>query len=52
MRDGPLLLNESNAMVSYIFAKYTKKADNLFPSDPTELAQALNWQVNDEISEK
>jgi glutathione S-transferase len=40
-KDGPLVLNESNTIISYIAQKYGDS--NLYPSSPEKLALAWNW---------
>ena len=42
MRDGPLVLNESNTIVSYI-CQTRGGGTGLYPQDPAALAKAWQW---------
>ena len=41
IRDGDLVLNESNTIVSYLANKYNR--DGIYPESPEDLATAWQW---------
>ena len=41
IRDGELVLNESNTIVSYLANKYNR--DGIYPESPEDLATAWQW---------